>query len=86
VKVNYVGANFEPGEKVIITILAAPGEEYTLYRPTTPEEGLSLEVNELGSFKVNNKIPAQLTPGAYPVRVYNEEGEMLASTVLMVEE
>lgn len=88
-KINYVGANFEPGEKVVVCVLCAPGIENTIYRPTVKlEEELSLgiEVDELGSFGVNNKIPAQLTPGVYPVRVYNEEREMLASTVLLVVE
>ena len=82
-KVLYVGANFEPGQKVILTILVAPGIENTLYSPKDPSS-IAFTVNELGSFRVENRIPRQLKPGAYPVRVYTEDWEILASAVVVV--
>jgi len=87
-KVDIVGANFEPGEKVSV---------YTLIRRGDPEtthieqfmfigggaSGL-IEVDEFGSFQITTNI--QKETGIYPVRVYDENGEMIASTLFVVRE
>lgn len=85
VKVDIVGANFEPGEKVRIGVMFAPGCENT---PGKEGKGLALEVDELGSFYMKGEkiTPVNISPGVYPVRVYDEKGEMIASTLIVVEE
>lgn len=84
-KVAIVGANFEPGEKVRIGILIEPGIEFV---PGAEGKGLTLEVNEVGSFQMSGEkmTPQNITSGVYPVRVYDEKGEMIASTLFVVEE
>jgi hypothetical protein len=82
--ISYCGANFKPGEKVRITVLLQRGLEHI---PGKEGAGRAVEVNELGSFilkDADTKLPS--TPGVYAVRVYDEKGEMLASTVVMVME
>jgi len=85
VKVDIVGANFEPGEKVRIVIMYSPGVEIV---PGAEGKGLTLEVDELGSFWMKGEkiTPAPVSPGVYPVRVYDEKGKMVASTLLVVVE
>jgi hypothetical protein len=83
-KVQFAGADFEPGEKVRMGVLFFLGVE------TTPGlAGLALEVNELGSFLLAddlNPTAGIIPPGAYPVRVYDEEGKVIASTLVIVVE
>jgi len=82
-KVEIAGVNFEPGEKVRIGILFFPGTETT---PGAEGAGLAIEVNELGSFSLKDNIPPKFVPaGVYPVRIYDEEGKMIASTLVIVE-
>ncbi|MBA7502808.1 hypothetical protein ES706_01405 [subsurface metagenome] len=85
VKIDIVGANFEPGEEVRISIMFAPGCEST---PGAEGEGLALEVDELGSFcmKGQSITPRNIMPGVYPVRVYDKDGKVIASTLILVEE
>lgn len=84
--INIVGANFEPGEKVTVCYLLSRGSEEAFY----PAENIvdrspgGLEVDKLGSFQLKVKLPQEL--GVWPVRVYDQKGEMIASTVVMVEE
>ena len=85
VAVDIVGANFEPGEKVRIAVMYSPGVEIV---PGAEGKGLTLEVDELGSFwmKKEKITPDPVSPGVYPVRVYDEKGKMVASTLLVVVE
>lgn len=76
-QVEFVGANFEPGEKINVAIMAFLGVKQLL------GEGKGLKVNELGSFQIKDNAP--FYPGVYPVRVYDESGEIIAATVLIVE-
>ncbi len=78
-KITYAGANFEPGEKVKVAILVWPGSEYL-----PSNKGELVEINELGSFMIESKLPS--APGVYPVRVYDEKGKMIASAAVLVEE
>jgi len=78
-KVNFVGANFKPDEEVIVTILMFPDVETNL---SGSPKGLTTKVDELGSFQIKRKLP--LYPGVYPVRVYDERGEILCTSLVMV--
>lgn len=86
-KADCYGANFEPSETITVCI------PITRVEGTVPIEtfigpggvGGPFEVDELGSFHFS-KVRAPQVPGVYPVRVYDEEGEMIASTVIVVEE
>jgi len=80
-KVNCVGANFEPGEEVMVASLMFPDVETNL---SGGAEGLTTTVNELGSFTIGTQLP--LYPGVYPVRVYDKDMKVIASTVMLVEE
>lgn len=80
-KVNFVGANFEPGEEVMVAVLIFPDVETSL---SGGSEGLTIKVDELGSFQIVKKLPH--IPGVYPVRVYDKAGKVIASAVAMVVE
>jgi len=87
-KVDIVGANFEPGEKVRVYTLISVGdpEKTDMQRYMLGGDvgsGL-IEVDESGLFQMTASI--QLQTGIYPVWVYDENGEMIASTLLMVRE
>jgi len=79
--VSFCGANFEPGEEIIVTVEMFPRIETNL---SGGAEGRTAKVDELGSFKINRKLPNN--PGVYPVRVYDKEGKVIASAAVMVEE
>lgn len=81
-KVDYVGANFEPGEEVMVATLMFPDVETNL---SGGAEGLTTKVDDLGSFQIKGK-KLSLYPGVYPVRVYDKDGKMIASTLVVVEE
>lgn len=74
------GANFEPGETVKVVYLFIPGVENVL---GSKAKGLALKVNELGSFSLKSNLPKP--PGVYPIRVYDKDDNMIASTVVVVE-
>jgi len=81
-KVDYVGANFEPGEEVMVMLLTSrdiPDVETCI---SGTEEGLTIKVDELGSFSISKTLPG--APGVYTMRVYDKEGKMIASTAMVV--
>jgi len=85
-EVTCCGANFKPGEKVRVAIMYFPGVETALGSKAV-EPALALEVNELGSFETKGKVMATLPdlPAVYPLRVYDEKGEVIASTPVLIE-
>lgn len=75
------GANFKPGEKVRIVMMVFPDIENVLGGKA---EGLGLKVDKFGSFSIETVLPG--SPGIYPIRVYDEEDTMIASTLVVVKE
>jgi len=86
-KAAYYGANFEPGEKITVRIPIARVEDSTPVETIIGPGGVGgpFEVDELGSFILTG-IGSPVDPGVYAVRVYDEEGKMIASTLLVVTE
>ena len=91
-KVDYFGANFEPGQKIRVSVLrllvpnTSPIEQVfsskNIVVGTAVEKGM-LQVDQVGSFHIKTiKLPKE--EGVWPVRVYNEAGEVIAATVVVV--
>ena len=84
--VNIVGANFIPGEKVKVAVLMAPpegGSSYETVISYSAKEGqMLMAVDAHGSFNIKSRAPK--TEGVWPVRVYDEAGNMIASSTLLV--
>lgn len=73
------GADFTPEQKVRIVMMVFPEIENVL---GAKAEGLGLKTDKLGSFEVKSGFPGK--EGVYPIRVYNEEGRLLATTLVVV--
>lgn len=89
--VQLVGANFEPHERVKIALVMVRGpEEFAIietiirssYAVREGEKEPLVEVDGHGSFQLKMKIPKE--EGVWPIRVYNEKGKMIASTLIVV--
>lgn len=76
------GADFEPGELVIPVYRLSVGGVVIENVITTNIYGV--EADELGCFKAKTKLPG--APGVYPLRVYDEQRNILAVTVVEVVE
>ena len=91
-KTSYIGANFVPGEKVTVCVLMARGPVELAAECIvsgknvvvgTPAEKGMVQVNEVGSFHIQ-KINLPKEEGIWPVTVYDENGNPLASTLVIV--
>ena len=88
--VNIIGANFEPGEMVKVAVLMAPPEGGSSYetvisysKDLAAKKGQMLMATDAnGSFNIKSRAPK--TEGVWPVRVYDEAGNMIASSTLWV--
>lgn len=76
------GADFEPGELVLPVYRILMGGVVIEILVTVNTYGV--EADELGCFKVKTKLPG--VPGVYPLRVYDEQRNVLAVTVVEVVE
>ena len=76
------GANCIPGEKVTVAYKVLIGDVVLDQIPTF--DANHLVVDELGSFKIKVKLPP--SPGVFPVKVYDEQGTVIAVTLVVVEE
>ena len=80
---NYIiGANCIPGEKVTVAYEVLMGD--VVLDNVIAYEANQLVVDELGSFKVKGNLPKY--PGVYPVKVYDEQRNIIAITVVEVQE
>ncbi|MFC2001950.1 hypothetical protein ACFLUZ_05580 [Chloroflexota bacterium] len=91
-KVDYYGANFEPGQKVWASVLDHPVPDMPPIEQVftsknivvgTPAERGMVMTDAVGSFHIN-KIKLPKAEGVWPVSVYNENGEMIAATAVVV--
>ncbi|MFC1981533.1 hypothetical protein ACFLVN_04755 [Chloroflexota bacterium] len=85
-EVEYIGGNFMPGEKVdvILVIDRSKGKAPPLLGGAGPNSH-GITVDTTGSFYLGGaKVVAPKTEGVYGVRVYDEKGNIAASSVLMV--
>ena len=88
--VYIVGANFEPGEMVKVAVLMAPPEGGSSYetvisysKDLAAKKGQMLMATDAnGSFNIKSRAPK--TEGVWPVRVYDEDENMIASSTLLV--
>jgi hypothetical protein len=76
------GADFEPGELVLPVYRVTLGGE--VIEIVVTENTYGVEADELGCFKAKTKLPG--VPGVYPLRVYDEQRNILAVTVVEVVE
>ncbi len=83
-KVDFMGANFIPGEKVKVVFVAnlSPGKVGTIEN-VVAEGAQKLEINAAGTFYVQGMV-APTGEGVYAVRVYDEKGEAVASSMFLV--
>jgi len=76
------GADFEPGELVLPVYRMFVGD--VVIENVVTVNVYCVEADELGCFKVKTKLPG--APGVYPLRVYDEQKNILAVTVIEVVE
>lgn len=85
-RIDVYGANFEPGETVKLGILIRRAEGTdpveTFIGPES--KGAAFQCDDLGTFSVEG-VRGPRGAGVYPVRVYDAEDNMIASTVLLVQ-
>jgi hypothetical protein len=80
--VSFAGANFQSGEEVNVYMQMYP-KTPPLLLGTSKVEGKILKANELGSFTISDKVPAD--PGIYPIKVYNKNNELRAVSLVVVQ-
>ena len=82
-KIDYIGANFEPGQKVKVTFTALLSPEATPIENVVATDANKIEVDAVGSFLIAG-ARAPKPEGVWPIRVYNEAGEVIAATLVVV--
>ena len=83
--VEYFGANFIPGEfvDVVLVMNLDPGRTAPLENAVS-NDALGLQIDVSGNFYIKApKVPSM--PGVYGVRVRDAQGNVIASTVLVIQ-
>ncbi len=81
--IEYIGSNFTPGEKVNVVLIKNITPEKTQPSENVVAEGAyGLKVDTTGSFYIKGAAPEY--ESVFGVRVYDQDGNVVASSVFLV--
>ncbi len=82
--IEYIGSNFTPGEKVNVVLIKDINPGKTQPSENAVAEGAyGLKVDATGSFYLKGAVAPEYA-AVFGVRVYNQDGNVIASSVFLV--